>query len=1055
MTPSLWKETALYEALKLRRGGYAEAMTGLLIRPEAMDAIETILISGGTTPRNFTLHDAAHSFRVAQRSWELIPAATKQILSEYELGLLLLAAHLHDIGMSPEYEKVRLHEEFLTTDRKAGLTAGEIDEFQRWIDENDRHEPLDIRKEKMTDLRLAEYTLAYYIRHKHNDWSGDWIEKNLDRITLADYPDWKDDLVRLCKSHHHGIEHLERAEFDPKPVGPASQVHLRYLAMCLRVADVMEVDPERTPGVILRHRAIDSESVRYWLKDRPVTLRQAGDQFVVFARPDRAVIHKAVEDTAQQIENELKLCEELIGIKPLNHASFNLLKGYEWGWEAYVRRDIRPKGDAYVYIQGAFRPNTARLLELFGGHQLYGDSLWAFRELIQNAFDAVKERIAYFIVQGHDLDPAEYQRKLGDLYGIEIRLEERPDGAWLVCHDDGVGMTRAIIEKFFLESGTVRRHEIVELDRRCREKGFILDRTGQFGIGVLSYFMLAERIVVRTGREPNSGYPPEGTGWHFEINGMFDFGELRQENGSVLGTEIALKLRAEIAANLKNWDDQFREFIRGEVAKSPCRLSYSSSVNPESVTIAAGWNSRRQWIKESINKQVLELKEHLWDDEMLSADDQRTKQLKKDDLMNQAAEACEKVDFIIEDGKIEGFGTYRIHLPFFHQAKGPSFYYLRERLHEGGHELLPIGSGRVWSPEFERMQFSLKGVRIEPSDESEELLQELTQPCFTIAYIELDIETIPAENLSVSRHTLLLGENFLLNKRKIDLKAVALVKKQTEQFNNCYGTLNWRITRQVPSSDYWAFYKDAEKTSSSMVLWRPIEYPFCLYEDLRLQPVGGIYFRGKKVNIQADLNLSRSYYGDGFVVLEGRLAKLAEGFRPAESDNKQSITRIVVSSIYADEGQSPEEDIRQIDLPEAWSNIVLLRFTKMFAADTYLNERSPYSKYFDIAAFNSYKSRVLNVNSEELPDARSCFNFLICAALRYSDSRWIALCEQRPTILEHVFAMLDMESFFIYESGRLTRLALYSWERLESDPTYKEYCPPVTDASYLIEFKSP
>ena len=48
-------------------------------------------------------------------------------------------------------------------------------------------------------------------------------------------------------------------------------------------------------------------------------------------------------------------------------------------------------------------------------------------------------------------------------------------------------MTKQIIEKYFLESGSSKRHELKELERKCEEKGFLYGRTGQFGIGVLRY----------------------------------------------------------------------------------------------------------------------------------------------------------------------------------------------------------------------------------------------------------------------------------------------------------------------------------------------------------------------------------------------------------------------------------------------------------------------------------------------------------------------------------------------------------------------------------------
>jgi hypothetical protein len=149
---------------------------------------------------------------------------------------------------------------------------------------------------------------------------------------LREYPDWVDDLIKVCKSHHFGIDQLSKESFDPKPIGSNEKVHLRYLAMCLRVADVMENDPERTPEVILKHRMISSDSLKYWLKDRCFNLRREGNRFIVYARPQKAYLHKAIEETSHWIEDELKLCDHLIKIRPLEFSSFAELDQYRLGY---------------------------------------------------------------------------------------------------------------------------------------------------------------------------------------------------------------------------------------------------------------------------------------------------------------------------------------------------------------------------------------------------------------------------------------------------------------------------------------------------------------------------------------------------------------------------------------------------------------------------------------------------------------------------------------------------------------------------------------------------
>ena len=53
-----------------------------------MPQIEAILAHGGTSPTDFTFHDAGHAFRVAQRMAEITPPQTLDGLCPYELAFL-------------------------------------------------------------------------------------------------------------------------------------------------------------------------------------------------------------------------------------------------------------------------------------------------------------------------------------------------------------------------------------------------------------------------------------------------------------------------------------------------------------------------------------------------------------------------------------------------------------------------------------------------------------------------------------------------------------------------------------------------------------------------------------------------------------------------------------------------------------------------------------------------------------------------------------------------------------------------------------------------------
>jgi len=201
---------------------------------------------------------------------KIVPADTLAELSAYELALLLLSAHLHDAGMSPRHGLVVAHHEYLLTGDRGSLDEASVREFQHWLD---RHHdgmvpPICTGRPAVADLRTANLLVAHYVRFRHIDWGETWTRAELvGRLRFRGYEDVIDDLVLLCRSHGEGYGVLRGDRFNPRfLLGGSAVVHLRYLAAVLRVADVLEIDPERTPEVLFRHRNVAPGSVIYWHK---------------------------------------------------------------------------------------------------------------------------------------------------------------------------------------------------------------------------------------------------------------------------------------------------------------------------------------------------------------------------------------------------------------------------------------------------------------------------------------------------------------------------------------------------------------------------------------------------------------------------------------------------------------------------------------------------------------------------------------------------------------------------------------------------------------------
>jgi len=132
-------------------------------------------------------------------------------------------------------------------------------------------------------------------------------------------------------------------------------------------------------------------------------------------------------------------------------------------------------------------------------HQLYGERWPALRELDQNALDACRYRRAAVQLAVH-----EGRARSGSVYEgrIVIRFGADSGRRFVECVDDGIGMADRHIRRLFACAGQrfADSHEF-HIDRaRWDVAGIKFYPNSRFGVGVLSYFMLAEELDIASHR---------------------------------------------------------------------------------------------------------------------------------------------------------------------------------------------------------------------------------------------------------------------------------------------------------------------------------------------------------------------------------------------------------------------------------------------------------------------------------------------------------------------------------------------------------------------------
>lgn len=130
-----------------------------------------------------------------------------------------------------------------------------------------------------------------------------------------------------------------------------------------------------------------------------------------------------------------------------------------------------------------FQINLRGVIDLLS-HHLYSSPDVYLRELLQNATDAIRAR--------QHAEP-------GHPGSVQIELIEKQDGGppTLLFSDDGIGLTEEEIHRFLATIGESSKREVL-----AERRG---DFIGQFGIGLLSCFMVCDEVLVvtRSAREPS------------------------------------------------------------------------------------------------------------------------------------------------------------------------------------------------------------------------------------------------------------------------------------------------------------------------------------------------------------------------------------------------------------------------------------------------------------------------------------------------------------------------------------------------------------------------
>ncbi|MFF1352605.1 caspase family protein [Streptomyces sp. NPDC058297] len=288
----------------------------------------------------------------------------------------------------------------------------------------------------------------------------------------------------------------------------------RQLATLLWTAAHLAADPRRPASVLVdhlgAHRPLLPSEVVSALANRFGYDRVEGRTestrglAVRFLCPHPA-LHAAIEETVRIADAAVRAFHAAAGPGGLPP----LLRGLP---DRVTAEHLRPPANGYKTPVERFRLAEDEIRALLMGTQLYGDRMLAVRELYQNALDACRYR---------DMRK-KYGKQRGPKWKALIEFEQGWDGRrpYIECLDNGAGMTRARLTSMFARAGKrfEQDPEFVLERRNWRREGIEdVAMNSRFGIGVFSYFMLADEVVVWTSAVDEHGLSGGGRALRADI----------------------------------------------------------------------------------------------------------------------------------------------------------------------------------------------------------------------------------------------------------------------------------------------------------------------------------------------------------------------------------------------------------------------------------------------------------------------------------------------------------------------------------------------------------
>jgi hypothetical protein len=345
------------------------------------------------------------------------------------------------------------------------------------------------------------------IRAVHNIRTETYFEEMFSKLFLTEHEGRL--IGRISRGHTKSD--LSSNDYDDEVYGASCRIRKRFLSALLRIADECDITHNRTPEVLyftLNPTAKSKEEFEKHLSIAGVGQLDEKHKIYISATvrdPHGAKLLRLVQAKVQK---------EIDSVKGILSSNDIILDTVE----------LKMQTRGFVDKPIGFDVDKKKIVELLIGEHLYKNHDAAIRELVQNAIDACRGR-----------------KELESNVAYKITIS-KPNEQTLIIEDNGIGMDYITAKNYLSVIGDsfYSSKEFVE-----SIKGRTFEPISQFGIGILSSFLICDGMTIETKKKDQEpckfviGTLDED--WTYQVGKLEESGTKIQLNLNESGKKINIK----------------------------------------------------------------------------------------------------------------------------------------------------------------------------------------------------------------------------------------------------------------------------------------------------------------------------------------------------------------------------------------------------------------------------------------------------------------------------------------------------------------------------------